>query len=74
MFEIIYFDSTGEMSTMLAACFNTATQSGRDRHPRALEEPDLWELRDFEEIPLEPFVPEPFVPEPTVTEIWFQEV
>ncbi|GAA6233412.1 uncharacterized protein LOC108874599 [Lates japonicus] len=59
IFEIIYVDSVGELSTILAACLKAKTRSGQVPHPRAREEPDLWELWDFEEIPLEPYSPGP---------------
>ncbi|XP_034534221.1 mucin-5AC-like [Notolabrus celidotus] len=88
-FEIIYVDSSGEMSTMLAACFNAATQSQRDRHLRSVQNPDLWELWEFEEIPLESYKPEqtqpsktepteppisePSIPEPLFPEPFFPE-
>ncbi|XP_071328220.1 uncharacterized protein [Trachinotus anak] len=71
--ELIYFDSAGELSTMLAACFTAVTQSGRGRRPRALEEPDLWELWDFDEVPLEPYSPET-TPTTQMTEVpWDDE-
>ncbi|XP_023119638.2 uncharacterized protein LOC111564359 [Amphiprion ocellaris] len=43
MFEVIYLDSAGEMSTMLAACFGAARGDGRDRRRRALQHQDQWD-------------------------------
>nr|XP_029133734.1 uncharacterized protein LOC109986333 isoform X1 [Labrus bergylta] len=58
IFEMIYGDLAGEMFTMLAACFNAAPLIMRARHPSAYQEIDLFELWDFEAIPIEPFNPE----------------
>ncbi|XP_023126105.2 mucin-2-like [Amphiprion ocellaris] len=43
MFEVIYLDSAGEMSTMLAACFSAARGDARDRRRRALQHQDQWD-------------------------------
>ncbi|XP_051263087.1 mucin-2-like [Dicentrarchus labrax] len=62
IFEVIYLDSAGKTSTMLAACSTAATQTRRDRHPRALQNPNLWELWDFEQVLVEPVIQEPTEP------------
>ncbi|XP_032386129.1 mucin-5AC [Etheostoma spectabile] len=54
-FELVYLDSTGKLHTKLAICYQKQL---KHRVARALEEPDIFELWDFEETPVEPFDPD----------------
>ncbi|KAK5860796.1 hypothetical protein PBY51_022252 [Eleginops maclovinus] len=62
-FELLYVDSTGKLCTVLAACSTMMSKVERrhvKRHhvKRSLEEPDVFDLWGFEDIPVEPFNPE----------------
>ncbi|XP_034741577.1 uncharacterized protein LOC117952992 [Etheostoma cragini] len=54
-FELVYLDSTGKLQTKLVICYQKQLTH---RVTRALEEPDIFELWDFEETPVEPYDPD----------------
>ncbi|XP_023260249.1 uncharacterized protein LOC111653789 [Seriola lalandi dorsalis] len=59
VFELVYVDGTGRPCAMLAACYLTLPKKvGRHHVKRAADDPDLFNLWDFNEVPSEPFEPE----------------
>ncbi|KAM8749968.1 uncharacterized protein AB9X84_014600 [Acanthopagrus schlegelii] len=57
-FEVVYLHS-GELCMVLAACAPVFSEKdGRHHVRRSLEEPDVFDLWGFDDIPVEPFDPE----------------
>nr|XP_061782657.1 mucin-5AC-like [Nerophis lumbriciformis] len=56
--EMILLDSLGDMSTMLAACNNATTQSGRTRQPRSVQQLHMHERGGVEARNVETYNPE----------------
>ncbi|KAG7219015.1 hypothetical protein INR49_005915 [Caranx melampygus] len=65
LFELIYSDSAGEMSTTLAPCLKAVTRSGQHRRRRQVAVEDLWEFWNFEELPVGPYDPQTTQETPT---------